>query len=121
MTDNVSDRALVISEEEGLRSGLTFGHVQRAEKYGGGFFVNVEGLHHLHCLVSLPPCQFEEVPPRWKSESANMLQDLLRKSLYYNYPYYKALGKHAFQNDNDILQLHVCEWSTLIHGTDVPI
>lgn len=33
-------------------SGLTSAHVQRSQKYGGGYFVNVEGLHHLHCLVS---------------------------------------------------------------------
>lgn len=46
-------RAGVISREEGLKSGLTDAHVQRADKYGGGFFVNVEGMHHLHCLVSL--------------------------------------------------------------------
>lgn len=55
----VDYRAGVISVDEGLRSGLSPAHVQRAEKYGGGFFVNVEGLHHLHCLVSihnaLPP------------------------------------------------------------------
>lgn len=46
-------RAGVISKEEGLKSGLTDAHVQRADKYGGGFFVNVEGMHHLHCLVRL--------------------------------------------------------------------
>jgi len=79
----VDYRAGVISFEEGLRSGLTSAHVQRSAKYGGGFFVNVEGLHHLHCL------------------------DLLRKSLYFNYPRYKALGTHAFKNDDKILQLHV--------------
>ena len=46
------DRAGVIPAEEGPRSGLTSAHVQRSDRYGGGFFVNVEGLHHLHCLVS---------------------------------------------------------------------
>lgn len=45
------DRASIIPENEGIASGLTKHHVQRAKKYGGGFFVNVEGLHHLHCLV----------------------------------------------------------------------
>lgn len=44
-------RAGVITREQGLKSGLTDAHVQRADKYGGGFFVNVEGMHHLHCLV----------------------------------------------------------------------
>ncbi|KAB5585655.1 hypothetical protein GE09DRAFT_1071466 [Coniochaeta sp. 2T2.1] len=79
----VDYRAGVIPYDEGLRSGLTSAHVQRSPKYGGGFLVNVEGLHHLHCL------------------------NLLRKSLYFNYPRYKALGHHAFKNDDDILQLHV--------------
>jgi hypothetical protein len=46
-----ADRAGVISKEDGLRSGLDESFVQRADKYGGGFLVNVEGMHHLHCLV----------------------------------------------------------------------
>ncbi|KAJ4393846.1 hypothetical protein N0V93_003061 [Gnomoniopsis smithogilvyi] len=79
----VDYRAMVISTEQGHLSGLTSGHVQRADAYGGGFFVNVEGLHHLHCL------------------------NLMRKSLYYNYDHYKALGTHAFKNDAHILRLHV--------------
>lgn len=49
---NIVDRAGVISPEQGHLSGLTSSHVQRTDEYGGGFFVNVEGLHHLHCLVS---------------------------------------------------------------------
>ncbi|KAK3935324.1 hypothetical protein QBC46DRAFT_422863 [Diplogelasinospora grovesii] len=75
----VDYRAGVISTDEGLKSGLTPAHVQRADKYGGGFFVNVEGLHHLHCLES----------------TVLQLRD------------YKALGTHAFKNDDHILQLHV--------------
>ena len=47
----VDYRAGVIPAEAGPRSGLTPGHVQRADRYGGGFLVNVEGMHHLHCLV----------------------------------------------------------------------
>lgn len=35
------------------RAGLRPDHVQIAEKYGGGYPANVEGLHHLHCLVSI--------------------------------------------------------------------
>lgn len=54
-TSSRTARAGVISREEGLKSGLTDAHVQRADKYGGGFFVNVEGMHHLHCLVRLFP------------------------------------------------------------------
>jgi len=49
-----TDRASVISYDEGLKSGLTPVLVRRADKYGGGFFVNVEGMHHLHCLVGCP-------------------------------------------------------------------
>jgi hypothetical protein len=40
---------------------------------------------------------------------ANLVQNLVRKSLYFNYDYYKALGTHAFVNDDDIVQLHVCK------------
>jgi len=50
----ISDVAGVISREDGTASGLTPAHVQRSDKYGGGFFVNVEGMHHLHCLVNSP-------------------------------------------------------------------
>jgi hypothetical protein len=31
----------------------------------------------------------------------------VRKSLYFNFEHYKAMGMHAFQNDDDILRLHV--------------
>ncbi|KAK0713306.1 hypothetical protein B0T26DRAFT_753430 [Lasiosphaeria miniovina] len=79
----VNYRPGLIARDEGLRSGPTPAHVQRADKYGGGFFVNVEGLHHLNCL------------------------NLVRKALFYNYDYYKALGRHAFANGNHIVQLHV--------------
>ncbi|KAK0649160.1 hypothetical protein B0T16DRAFT_409532 [Cercophora newfieldiana] len=79
----VDYRAGIISYEEGLKSGLTSSHVQRSNEFGGGFFVNVEGLHHLHCL------------------------NLVRKALYFNYDYYKEQGTHAFTNDDKILRLHV--------------
>ncbi|KAL7953319.1 hypothetical protein V8C34DRAFT_297313 [Trichoderma compactum] len=76
-------RAGIISYKDGLASGLDPSFVQRAEKYGGGFIVNVEGMHHLHCL------------------------NLVRKALYFNYERYKKLGEHAFVNDEFILRLHV--------------
>ncbi|KAF6807364.1 tat pathway signal sequence [Colletotrichum sojae] len=79
----VDYRAGVISIEDGLKSGLDMSFVRRSEQYGPGFFVNVEGMHHLHCL------------------------NLVRKSLYYNYQYYKDMGMHAFKNDDNILKLHV--------------
>ncbi|KAK4171324.1 hypothetical protein QBC36DRAFT_199588 [Triangularia setosa] len=73
--------ASIIPENEGFASGLTKHHVQRAKKYGGGFFVNVEGLHHLHCL------------------------NLVRKSLYFNYNYYKAIGDDAFDLEENIFKI----------------
>ncbi|KAF9877239.1 tat pathway signal sequence [Colletotrichum karsti] len=79
----VDYRAGVISIEDGLKSGMNMSFVRRSEKYGAGFYVNVEGMHHLHCL------------------------NLVRKSLYYNYDYYKQMGMHAFANDDHILKLHV--------------
>ncbi|KAL9945488.1 hypothetical protein D7B24_003272 [Verticillium nonalfalfae] len=79
----VDYRAGVISIEDGLASGLDMSFVQRNPKYGAGFFVNVEGMHHLHCL------------------------NLVRKSLFFNYDYYKALGEHAFENNDKILSHHV--------------
>jgi hypothetical protein len=51
-----TDRAGVISYEVGLAIGLKPSLVQRAAKYDGGFLVNVEGMHHLHCLVGRFSC-----------------------------------------------------------------
>ncbi|KAL0943163.1 tat pathway signal sequence [Colletotrichum truncatum] len=79
----VDYRAGVISIEDGLKSGLDMSFVRRSEKYGAGFFVNVEGMHHLHCL------------------------NLVRKALFFNYDYYKKLGTHAFKNDDNIVKVHV--------------
>ncbi|TLS25891.1 hypothetical protein PpBr36_07589 [Pyricularia pennisetigena] len=79
----VDYRPGIIPLEDGPAVGLEERHVQRSEKYGAGYFVNVEGMHHLHCL------------------------NLVRKSLYFNYAYYKDLGMHAFKNDEHILKLHI--------------
>ena len=46
------DRALRVPEEEAERSGLAKDQVKINSRYGGGYPANVEGLHHLHCLVS---------------------------------------------------------------------
>ncbi|KAH6652197.1 hypothetical protein BKA67DRAFT_350226 [Truncatella angustata] len=78
----VNSRASIIDEFEGVASGLSKHHARRAEKYGGGYFVNVEGMHHLHCL------------------------NLVRKGMWYNYDYYKNLGEWSFKNEEKILQLH---------------
>lgn len=75
-------RASIIPESEGPASGLSKHHARRSDKYGGGYFVNVEGMHHLHCL------------------------NLVRKGLWYNYEYYKDLGEWSFKNEEKILRLH---------------
>lgn len=46
------DRASRVPADKALRSGLAPDQVKIQEKYGGGYPANVEGLHHLHCLVS---------------------------------------------------------------------
>jgi Mycotoxin biosynthesis protein UstYa len=51
-----SDRSVAISPEEAEKSGLLQDQVRISEKYGGGFPANIEGLHHLHCLVSHDLC-----------------------------------------------------------------
>ncbi|KNB04823.1 hypothetical protein FOXG_06833 [Fusarium oxysporum f. sp. lycopersici 4287] len=79
----VDYRPGVISYKDGLSSGLDDSFVQRAPQHGGGFIVNVEGMHHLHCL------------------------NLLRKSLWYNYEYYKDLGGTPFKNDGEVFRMHL--------------
>ncbi|KAJ8062858.1 hypothetical protein OCU04_008112 [Sclerotinia nivalis] len=76
-------RSFALPASEAEKSGLTSAHVQINEKYGGGFPVNLEGLHHLHCL------------------------NLVRQSLYYNYDYYHEQGEGAFVNDDNVVQYHV--------------
>ena len=48
----VNYRGVVIAEDEAKRTGLRHDQVKVSQEYGGGFPANVEGLHHLHCLVS---------------------------------------------------------------------
>lgn len=50
------DRSVVIRPEEAEETGLRRDQVKISQEYGGGFPANVEGLHHLHCLVSLNDC-----------------------------------------------------------------
>lgn len=80
------DRAVRVSPEDARKAGISHDHVKINQRYGGGFPVNVEGLHHLHCL------------------------NLLRKALYYNYDYYRDLGEGAFKNDEYIVKRHVCKY-----------
>lgn len=48
------DRALRVPVEDREAAGIPPNHVQINPRYGGGFPANVEGLHHLHCLVGSP-------------------------------------------------------------------
>lgn len=79
----VDYRAMGIPKDVAHIAGIRSNQVQIKDKYGGGYPANLEGLHHLHCL------------------------DLLRKALYWNYDYYKDLGKGAFINDEMIVEKHV--------------
>lgn len=53
------DHAARVPAKEAQRSGLAVDQVKIKEEYGGGYPAHVEGLHHLHCLVSVVahPCQ----------------------------------------------------------------
>ncbi|KAI9734161.1 MAG: hypothetical protein M1818_006633 [Claussenomyces sp. TS43310] len=79
----VNYRSLRLPEREAKRSGLRPDQVKINHEYGGGYPVNIEGLHHLHCL------------------------DLVRQSLYYNYDYYHSRATGAFSNDDNIVYHHV--------------
>jgi hypothetical protein len=79
----VNYRALAIPLDEALKSGLVQDQVHMREKYGGGYPVNVEGLHHLHCL------------------------NLMRQALPWNIEYYKEKGEGPFSNKEHILKAHV--------------
>lgn len=46
-------RPVVVSDDLAAKSGLGKNHVRIKDKYGGGYPVFVEGLHQLHCLVSI--------------------------------------------------------------------
>lgn len=48
------DRPIAVPLDQAEKSGLKHDQVKINEKYGGGFIANVEGLHHLHCLVNPP-------------------------------------------------------------------
>lgn len=50
----ITDRPSVVSEAYAELSGIRPSHVRVSPEHGGGFIANVEGLHHLHCLVRGP-------------------------------------------------------------------
>jgi hypothetical protein len=45
------DVAARVPEEHAAASGIAPDQVKIKKEYGGGYPANVEGLHHLHCLV----------------------------------------------------------------------
>lgn len=83
---------MAVPAEDALKSGIAKDQVRIREKYGGGYPANVEGLHHLHCL------------------------NLLRQSLYYNFDYYKKLGRGAFKNEDHIVKAHVSKYALLFYS-----
>ncbi|KAL4748752.1 hypothetical protein BDW72DRAFT_195494 [Aspergillus terricola var. indicus] len=109
-------RPIRVPVDEAAESGISPDHVQISEAHGGGYPANVEGFHHLHCLVSIPSWLTQEagarthqrVSAREKKRSLTLIaQNLLRQSLYYNYEYYRTKGDGAFQNDDFIVRKHV--------------
>jgi hypothetical protein len=108
--DNVIDRAVAVPHDEALKAGILPDQVKIREKYGGGFPANVEGLHHLHCLVT-ESARFEGPNNSRAIRTFLGNQNLLRQSLYYNFEYYHSKGKGAFKNPDHILRFHVCMFS----------
>lgn len=45
------DRSVIVPESQADQAGFRHDQVKINPKHGGGFPANVEGLHHLHCLV----------------------------------------------------------------------
>lgn len=94
----VRDRSVVIPEAEAEQTGLRHDQVKISQEYGGGFPANVEGLHHLHCLVSANfVCKWIDI---------DCLEDLLRRTLHWNYDYYLAQKQGAFANSGYIVRVH---------------
>lgn len=50
-----TDRAVRISPEDAEKAGIAHDQVKINQKHGGGFPANIEGFHHLHCLVGSTP------------------------------------------------------------------
>lgn len=103
VSNSFTDRGIRVPAEEAEESGLTVDQVRIKDKYGGGFPAEVEGFHHLHCLVRIfsltmfPLTEF---------------QNTLRKSLYYNYDYYQSRGEGVFSNNSYLARRQVCEFAS---------
>ena len=97
--------SIVVPMDQAAHVGLAADQVKIRKEYGEGFPANVEGLHQLHCLVSAPT-----LAVRIDALFDDCGQNLVRQSLFYNYDYYHSKGEGAFQNNDYILQKHVCKW-----------
>lgn len=105
----ILDRPLRVPPEAAEEAGIAHDQVKINDKYGGGYIANLEGLHHLHCLVSSSSILLVHI-------IIETSQNLLRKSLYYNYDYYHAKGEGAFVNEDYIVRKHVCKWLPLYYN-----
>jgi len=71
-----TDRSILLPASRIQEAGLTSDHAHAREKYGGGYPVYVEGLHQLHCLVSLILRQLKNHADHLESCSAITLLQL---------------------------------------------
>jgi len=119
-------RALGVPAEQAAKSGLLPDQVKVNKKYGGMYPANVEGLHQLHCLVSLffflerlnsqllffpnPLSLFMFVHACATERLTSLKQNLMRKALWYNFDYYHKQGLGPFSNNDPVLKAHVSKY-----------
>ncbi|PGH37038.1 hypothetical protein GX50_00021 [[Emmonsia] crescens] len=75
--------SIIVPENEAEGYGIQQGQVKRMKEQGGGFYANVEALHHLHCL------------------------NLLRQASHFNFEYYSKQGEGPFRDPDDALETHI--------------
>jgi hypothetical protein len=102
------DRPIAVPDSLASKAGLTKDHVRRKKELGGGFPVFMEGLHQLHCLVGISRVNLPVPTRSFHTNVLNPRQNLLRKSLYYNYDYYHSRGEVEFSDSDGTVRLHVC-------------
>ena len=96
---------MLISDEQAIKSGLTRNNTHRNPELGGGYPVFLEGMHQLHCLVSVPTIHNLKF-------ISDALKNLVRQSLWYNVDYYRTQGQGAFSDPAKVLKWHVCKSSS---------
>lgn len=77
-------------------------------EFGGGDPATVDGLHHLHCLARV------SFPYKISCLNADMFQNVIRQTLWWNFDYYKAKNEWVFKDvtgefDNLVAKYHVCK------------